>query len=284
MSLAIIADIHGNLPALEAVIADIAGLGVGEVIVNGDMVGRGPMGTAVVERIAGLGWACVGGNHEEYLLDFVHRRVPASWWTLEEWASSRWMAAELSDAAVAFIEDLPFSMRKGELHIVHGTLESNRVGFGTWTDDATLEAQLDRCGARALVCAHTHRAMIRRLGPRKVVNVGSVGLPFNGDTRAQYAVFRGDDVELRQVAYDQQPLLDAYRDTGFLAEGGVSAALLDLELRNARPFLVPFLKWCSVQSLEPVSERVDAFLAWHQPFAPLALLYDKLLELAPDMP
>ncbi len=280
MSLAIIADIHGNLPALNAVAADLAREGVDEVIVDGDMVGRGPMGTAVVHRIAELGWHCVGGNHEEYLLDFVHRRVPESWWDLEEWACSRWMAAELSADAVAFIEDLPFSARRGDIHIVHGTLDSNREGLGSWTSDAVLNTHLDVCGARVLVCAHTHRAMVRKLGERRVVNVGSVGLPFNGDTRAQYAVFRDGAIELRQVAYDRDALLDAYTTTGFLEHGGVSATLLAEEVRHARPFLVPFLKWCGVQRIEPVSDRVDAFLAWHEPFAPLALLYQKLGLLA----
>lgn len=279
MTLAIISDIHGNLPALEAVIDDIERTGVDEIIVNGDMVGRGPQGTAVVDRIEALGWACVGGNHEEYLLSFVHRDVPATWWQTEEWAASRWMAAELSASAVDFISDLPFHTRRGDVHIVHGTMQSNRLGLGSWTSDEDLEAQLDEADARVLVCAHTHRAMVRQVGARTVVNAGAVGLPFNGDPRAQYAVLDGDEVHLRKVEYDREATLHAYASTGFLEAGGVTATLLLEELTHARPFLVPFLKWCGVQDFEPGPDYVPPFLEWHEPFAPLSLLYEKMSRL-----
>lgn len=280
MSLAIISDIHGNLPALEAVIADIERAGVTDVIVNGDLVGRGPEGDAVVKRIVALGWPCVGGNHEEYLLDFAHRRVPAAWWELEEWAASRWMAAELSAGSLEFIDDLPFCLERGPLHIVHGTMDTNREGLGSWTSDDALSAQLDQCGAQVLVCAHTHRAMVRRLGSRTVVNVGSVGLPFNGDTRAQYAIFRGSSARLRRVEYDRGASRAAYGRTGFLEAGGATAELLLREVEHARPFLVPFLKWCDAQRRRPLSGHVEEFLDWHEPFAHLGILYEKLARLA----
>ena len=107
--IAVLADIHGNLFALEAVIADLAELGVDEVMVAGDLVGRGPQGRDVVSRIREEGWACVRGNHEDYLISFFRREIPVAWWVDEEWAASRWMARDLDADTVDFLDSLPFT-------------------------------------------------------------------------------------------------------------------------------------------------------------------------------
>ena len=73
---AIISDVHGNVPALEAVLEDLERRPVDEVIVGGDLVGRGPEGSKVVARIRATGWPNVRGNHEDYLLGFRRGRVP----------------------------------------------------------------------------------------------------------------------------------------------------------------------------------------------------------------
>ena len=104
MRLAILSDIHGNLPALEAVHDHIRRQSVDEVLVAGDLVGRGPQGSAVVRYVRAQDWPTLKGNHEDYLLDFRHRRVPEAWWQLDEWSASRWLAAELTDDDAAFIE------------------------------------------------------------------------------------------------------------------------------------------------------------------------------------
>jgi diadenosine tetraphosphatase ApaH/serine/threonine PP2A family protein phosphatase len=282
MTLAIVADIHGNMPAFEAVVDDISAQGIDDVIVNGDMVGRGPQGDAVVQRVRALGWPCVRGNHEEYLLNFAQDRIPEEWRHAEEWAASRWMAAELSASSLDFIDDLPFSLRRGDLFIVHGTPTSTRRGIGPWTRDADIEPYFDG-SARVLVCAHTHTAMLRHLpGARVVVNVGAVGLPFNGDDRAQYAIFRDDGaIELRGVEYERNDILQIYEDSGFLAEGGITATLLRHELVRARPFLVPFQRWCAAQDLVADSTQLPAFLAWHNPLRPITEILSAIAQLTP---
>ena len=90
--LAVLADVHGNMPALEAVIEDIESHGVDEVLVGGDLVGRGPEGSLVTRRIRELGWPSIRGNHEEYVLTFRKGEVPADWLEAKEWAAARWMA------------------------------------------------------------------------------------------------------------------------------------------------------------------------------------------------
>lgn len=267
--LAILADVHGNLPALDAVLDDIAAQGVDEVLAGGDLVGRGPQGSAVVQRIRALGYESIGGNHEDYLLAFRRGEVPADWRTTEEWAASRWMAAELDEDDAAYIEALPFSLARPGLRLVHGTVQSNRQGIGPWTDDGALRRQLGRVEERWLVCAHTHRPLVRELDEGTVVNVGSVGLPFNGDRRAQYAIFEGGGdgwrVELRQVAYDLDEIFRIYQTSGFLATGGVTARLLHLELEHASPLLVPFIEWARATGVEASTDRLDDFFAVFEP-------------------
>ena len=283
MRIAVIADLHANLPALEATIRDIGAQGVDKVVVAGDLVGRGPHGTAVVETVRDLGWPCVRGNHEGYLLAFVHRRVPEDWWRTEEWAASRWMQAELTDDVVEFLDTLPTWLNvggPGGLHIVHGSPVSNREGLGPWTSDDVLHEHLAPLTEPVLVRAHTHRPMRREIGDSIVVNVGSVGLPFNGDWRAQYSIFQaqgsGWDVELRQVEWDRPALLRAYKETGFLVNGGITAALLAREVKQARPFLVPFLRWCTARDVVPTTESAGGFLESYDCTQPLSRLFQNM--------
>ena len=108
---AILADIHGNLPALEAVILDLDQQRVDEVVLGGDLVGRGPQGSAVLGLARERGWRSIRGNHEDYLLAFRRTEVPEDWLTAEVWSAARWMAAELSEQDVREMESMPPSLR-----------------------------------------------------------------------------------------------------------------------------------------------------------------------------
>lgn len=270
--IAILADIHGNVPALDAVVGDLEALGPDEVIVAGDLVGRGPQGDAVVERVSARGWRCVRGNHEDYLINFRTHRVDPGWLVSEDWAAARWMAAELSVASLAFIEALPFSLTCAlapQVRVVHGTPRSNAEGIGPWTDDETVRTHLAAVPERVLLCAHTHKPLLRRVPEGTVVNTGSVGLPFNGDRRAQYVVLDVDgdevDVQFRQVPYEVDAIVDIYAATGFLTAGGVTAQLLLMELHEARPYLAPFLAWAAGAGVPPHAKYLPDFIeAYHR--------------------
>lgn len=278
--LAIIADIHGNMPALEAVLDDLAARPVAEVLVAGDLVGRGPQGSAVVRRIRELSFPCIGGNHEDYLLTFRRGEIPADWRTTEEWAAARWMALELDDEDVAYLTDLPFSLTRRDLRLVHGTPQSNRRGIGPWTESEEMQTHFNEVEENVLVCAHTHRPMVCEVEGGLIVNVGSVGLPFNGDPRAQYAVFdRGTDgwrVEHRQVGYDRDRIYAIYEASGFLAAGGVTARLLLLELEHASPVLVPFIEWTRATGVATTAEQLQPFLEVFHPGQPLSEFFRRL--------
>jgi len=282
-TVAVIADIHGNMPAFEAVLADLDAVRPDEILVGGDLVGRGPQGSRVVAEVRRRGWRTIRGNHEDYLLDFRRGKVPDAWLGAGQWAASRWMAAELDEEAVAFISALPPALtpRNGSgLFLTHGSPASYNEGLGPWTPDASLRRHLRAIGEPLLVCAHTHRPMHRVLAEGSVVNVGSVGLPFNGDRRAQYALFHWDGEawlpEFRRVEYDVERTLEIYRSSGFWAAGGVTARLLELELRHAAAYLVPFLRWASVAGVEPDERRIEEFRRLYSPGDPLDQLFLRL--------
>ncbi len=290
--IAILADIHGNVPALEAVLADIAAQAIDEVLVGGDLVGRGPQGSEIVKRVRNLGLPAIGGNHEDYLLDLRRGDGPEGWQIAEEWAAARWMSAELSDDDVGYLASLPFSIARPGLRLVHGTPKTNRSGVGPWTQDDELAGHWGEIEESLLVCAHTHRPMIRSVEGGQVVNVGSVGLPFNRDQRAQYAIFTHESdvisdteagseppawsVELRRVPYDLDAIFAIYDSTGFLAEGGITARLLRLELEHATPILVPFLEWAKHVGVEPISAQLEPFFEVFEPGESLKEFYRRM--------
>ncbi len=284
--IAVIADIHGNVAALEAVLADFDRRTPDEVLVGGDLVGRGPEGSKVVQRIRELGWRGVRGNHEDYLLSFRRQEVPERWLHDDEWSASRWMASELSDQDIDYIAALPFSLQSRQapgLCLVHGSPQSNNDGLGVWSTGRQLEEHLGRIDGNLLICAHTHRPMCRRLTGGQVVNVGAVGLPFNRDRRAQYAVLHVGaaecEAEFRQVDYDIERTIGVYESSGFLEQGGVTAQLLQMELKQAAPFLVPFTIWAE-SSGRPIAEsQIESFLEFYDVDEPMQLFHERLSTL-----
>ena len=269
---AILSDVHGNVPALDAAIADVERQRPDEILVGGDLVGRGPQGSRVIGIIRERGWRTIKGNHEDYLLAFRKDEIPEGWRKAEVWSATRWMADELAPQDIPYMESLPAdvcSERLRQVRLVHGTPRSNNEGIGPWTSDRSMARHLESIRESVLVCAHTHRPLERRLPQGKVINVGSVGLPFNRDPRAQYVLLHdeGDEVEVefRRIEYDRAEILAIYETSGFLAAGGATAQLLSLEIREAAPYLVPFLSWTAAEGAPQIPEVIDDFLAIYNP-------------------
>jgi predicted phosphodiesterase len=294
MRLAVLADTHGNLPALEAVLADVEERGVNGFLIAGDITGGPQAGETVVLLRSLQGWM-IRGNGEEYLLDYRAGRAPASWYAHEQWATLRWsyqrlepevldLIDRLSDEKVARPETTGFDPVTGSpapIRMVHGSPWSTREFLypdrdlsaldafrraGLLPQDRSiprLEALLAAIEEPVLVCAHSHIPWVQENEALLVVNPGSVGAPNNGDPRAQYAILTWTggrwQAELRQVRYDLDQIRAAYRDTGYLAAGGVMA----------RAFLLGIVTGENVPGLFVASVRRLASEAGCQPYEPL---------------
>jgi predicted phosphodiesterase len=255
MRLAVLADVHGNLPALEAVLADAERHAVDELVVNGDLVNRGPEGAAVVARLLETGARLTLGNHDDLMrmLADADDALPDEFHRAPFWRANRWCAEELGRAGrLDVLRALPMTARvrpegaPGVL-IAHGSPRHYREGIGPRSSDATLSEILEMHPTDVLVGSHTHVPLHRRWGRTLVLNSGAVGSPFNGDGRAQYLWLTLHEgawrPEFRRVAYDVDAALAAYETSGYLEHGGLLARLFRDEVRDARSYLVPFQMW-----------------------------------------
>jgi diadenosine tetraphosphatase ApaH/serine/threonine PP2A family protein phosphatase len=207
--LGVLYDIHGNLPALDAVLADADGQGAQRFILGGDYTLFGPWPAETVARLRGLNAAWIRGNGERWTAepgdapedDVVQGAIAAC-------------RDALGEADVAELADLPETLVREQALFCHASpLSDVRSFMPTPADD---EAELlDEVMEPRLVFGHTH-VPFRRIsahGGIELVNPGSVGMPFDGDQRASYALVHPDRrVEHRRVPYDHAASAQAVRD------------------------------------------------------------------------
>lgn len=270
MRIAVVADVHGNLPALEAVMADIDTQGVDRLIVNGDLANRGPDTGGVYDRLADYLGSATLGNHDDLMLLVTRRRGPtgARWLADPFWGTVAWSAAQLVDKSyLDIIERLPMTIKVEEpsapsLLFSHGSPRHYREGYGVDLTPETISEITEAHPANVLIGSHTHRPHLVRWGRYTVMNTGAVGCPFNGDTRAHYLILTlkgGEWVpDFRRVPYDLEAAMARVRSSGMLEETGLSATIFYEELRHASSFLVPFLMWCETD------KRGKTLEDWHE--------------------
>lgn len=274
---AVIADLHGNLPALNAVLSDLERVQPDRVVVAGDFVNRGPQSRAVLERIAPFGFPAISGNHDTWLCTLARGDHHPLDWGDSWWTPVRLATAELSLDWVEWLDRLPPTLRlelpgAAPVRIVHGSPRHSREGMGRMRTDAQVAESLAGVEETTVIGAHIHYPYERHIGNRHVVVVGAVGCPFNGDVNAQYGLFTWDgdawQFEHRSVTYDHAPLYEAWHTGGYLADGSFSSELMLLEHRTARTHYVPFWEWCMERGLPMVRDHYEHFAAERPPFLP----------------
>lgn len=276
MKLAVLADIHANLAALEAVLEDVDAWRPDVVVVAGDIVNRGPRPAEclrlVQERQRTAGWQVVLGNHEEYVLFHTRPDAPKAGPTFEIFRSSYWTLQRLN-GEVAALEAMPFQQTiqapdGSAVRIVHASTRGTRDGVFPDTPDQVLALQVGQPAVPLFVVGHTHIPLVRRVGDTLVVNTGAVGMPFDGDPRASYARLTwgrgGWQAEIVRVPYDRRQTEQDYRATGFLDGGGALTHLMLQELRLARSQLYQWSLRFEAAVLTgeiSVDQSVERFLA-----------------------
>lgn len=292
MRIAIIADVHGNLHALEAVLADVEKQQVDRVIVNGDFANRGPDTLGVYRRLEAYLADATLGNHDDLMVIWNGPRDPARYDWLDDrfWSGGAQAAAQLAGAgALETIRALPMTIRveltgAPSLLISHGSPRHYREGYGHEVTPELISEITEEYPADVLIGSHTHRPLLWTWGRYTVMNTGAVGAPFNGDPRAQYLVLtlaRGAwRPDFRSVPYDVDAAVAAYDDNGLIAEraasGELTSGLLDMwvfreELKHARSFLVPYMMWAEVEGVERSLDSWELFRQRHgRRFAPRA--------------
>lgn len=234
MRLAVLSDIHGNLLALEAVLADVREQGEPDAYwVLGDLVAFCPWPSNTLARLRALpNAAFLRGNTDRYLVTGRRPAAPvdsrADWERMPEAlrmrdATFRWAVERLSYRNYVFLRDLPTTLERdvhdyGRILAVHATLEDDETNVYPDTPQDQLRAYVADLDARLLLYGHTHRTMNRPVDGVRLVNGGSVGLPLDGNPRSAYALLDFEDgacsVTIRRVAYDREAVLDEMERVG----------------------------------------------------------------------
>ena len=258
--IAILGDIHGNLPALEAVLADIEQLLPDVVIVNGDTINRGPQSKECLDAIRATGWTVLFGNHEEYVLKLADGRLPGPDDVGDWWLPAARVADSLTAEELAYIAALPHAHVIAPpglpaIRVVHGSLRALNDGIGFWMSDDDLREGVCAASEPIVVGAHTHRPYSRELDAHWALNCGSVGFPFNGNPAAQYLALESSGgawtADFRAIPYDRAPVYAAWERTDIL-ERSVIARVFRLEVETASPHLNNYDRFCTRHGLSPI--------------------------------
>lgn len=197
--LAVLYDIHGNLPALEAVLTDAQARGADRYLLGGDYASLGAWPVETLERLRKLPTvARLRGNWERWQANPEDMpEIPFNQ------AACRWVREQIG-AAAGELGALPETTTVDGTFFCHASPRSDMRSF--FPEPADDEAELlTGVSEKRLVFGHTHLQFERlSAGGIELVNPGSVGLPFDGDTRAAYAVIDGERLELRRVEYDYE--------------------------------------------------------------------------------
>lgn len=244
LRLAVLADIHGNWPALQAVADDIAAWSPDIVVVNGDIVNSGPDNVAcwdfVLEQRARHDWVVLRGNHEEYVLAWGEPDQPEDGPAFELARFSHWTYHQLGER-VATMRTLPDRWETTapdgrRMVAMHASLLGSRAGIYPHTTDADARLRAD-LSADLFVTSHTHIPHQRQIGRTAILNTGSVGLTGDGDHRAAYGRIvwgeGGWQAAVRRVGYDLQAAERAFAAPDYMEETGPLSLVTLVELRSA---------------------------------------------------
>ncbi|MBC8010620.1 MAG: metallophosphoesterase [Burkholderiales bacterium] len=252
MRIALIADIHGNLAALEAALAEIETLRPDRLIVAGDVVDGGPDTGACWRRVKALGVPVIRGNHERYIFDYGTPRADPAWIS-PQFAPLRVARAELSAAEIAELAALPPTWADPalpDLLVVHASLRGDNDSIFPYTPDVQIDPMFEGIApaVKLIVRGHNHACSTREWGARRIVTTGSVGLPQDGNPAAQFLVIeRRVDGEWhvlhRAVRYDVGATLRRFRESGYLDKAGPLGRLFYREMETGTHQVVPFLRF-----------------------------------------
>lgn len=220
MRTAIVSDIHGNLTAFEAVLADLRESSPDLILHGGDLGDNGASPAEVVDRLRELGWEGVAGNTDEMLFDPASLtqfaggmpQLRSMWDAIEEMAAD--VRERLGEERLAWLRALPRAQIHEHFALVHARPDTAWRAPMDSAADGDLQSTYGGLGRSTVVYGHIHRPYVRSVGGVTVANSGSVGMPHDGDRRASYLILDDGRPSIRRVEYDVENELRALRSSG----------------------------------------------------------------------
>jgi len=192
MRIAFISDIHGNATALDGVLADINQRNVEKIFVLGDLCFRGPEPQRSLDLVRSLNTEVIKGNADEWVVRGIKEgEVPDS--ALGMMCKERdWTFSQLDKASIDYLKNLPTELKleygKIRIHAYHATPYSLFEVVPPYESDQVIAEKMMGSDADIYIYAHIHKPYIRYINGRCIINIGSVGLPFDGLAKSSYAI------------------------------------------------------------------------------------------------
>jgi predicted phosphodiesterase len=237
MRVAALYDVEGNLPALEAVLSEVERERPDAIVVGGDIV-TGPMPSEALNRLRGLEQVhFLRGNADRWVVEVRGGERPDGV-PDDVVGALAWTAEQLSDEQIDFLAGLPQTITLDvdgldQVCFCHATPRDDNEIFTERTPGEAVAEMLAGTTEATIVCGHTHMQFDRRIGRWRVVNAGSVGVPWDDGREPRWAVL-GPDVSLRRTEMDQQRAAEEIRASGwpgaeeFLADTRAREDVLEL--------------------------------------------------------
>lgn len=223
MKIALVGDVHANLPALESVLEHARQQEVEAIWNIGDFVGYGPFPDEVIKRLRKSGAVSIAGNYDLKVLRFPKKKKK---WRKSKmprkWLAFKWAYKNLSKKSRKYLRSLPRERRLEQdgksVLLTHGSPASNEEPLTPDTPEERLVELAEIAQADIIVCGHSHKAFTHRAAGATFINTGSVGRPDDGDPRAAYAILAFDAggfaVEHFRLEYDIDRAVAAVREAG----------------------------------------------------------------------
>jgi putative phosphoesterase len=249
LRVALLSDVHGNLPALQAVLHDIEPFHPDKLVVAGDFVG-GPHLNEVIQTLRAAGAIMIFGNNDLFLLKYLRNKGPEEWNTLKQFGLLRWNARQISQENIRFLRSLPEQTvitlpGTDAIRVVHGSPRDPVESLFPEKEPLSLDLALKSIVELVLVCGHTHQPWFLHRNGKLAVNPGAVANPLNGEFGAQYAMLEWQnhhwEVSLKTVQYDFSLIKSAFEQSGFLQAGGPIARGFLLSIETGRDVAANFI-------------------------------------------
>jgi predicted phosphodiesterase len=219
---AVVSDLHGNLVALEAVVADLRQTAPDLILHGGDLATVGPRPAEVIDRVRELGWPGVVGNTDELLWrPETKTGVVAAAPKLAPWLDTLfgtlgpWAAERVGPERLAWLRELPAERAEDGLRLVHASPGDLWKAPMPDAAPADLARTYGPLGGDVAVYGHIHRPFVTETDAFTVANSGSAGFPWDGDVRASYLLVTDGVPEVRRVPYDIEAAGRDAHDAGF---------------------------------------------------------------------
>jgi predicted phosphodiesterase len=234
MRVAALYDIHGNLPALEAVLAELAADPPDAIVIGGD-VAAGPQPVEVLRRLEAVRWPVrfLRGNADRWLIRAYDGTIPAD--LLEQQAilvADAWTAQRISAADRDFLAGLPPALQLDGTYFCHATPRSDEERVTVFSPDERIAELVALAPADLVVAGHTHRQFDRVVAGGRMVNAGSVGRPYEPEPAA-YWLLLDPEVRLMRTDYDTAAAAATFEALGYpMADGMVTPVDADAIARR----------------------------------------------------